>query len=234
MAKQLQQVGDEIWTYEGSTVRFLGFPFTTRMSVIRLGNGDLWVHSPEKMNPELIQEITQLGNVRHLVSPNKLHHLFLPEWMAAYPEAITYAAPGLAEKRNDIRFDAELTDLSRDEWKEEIAQTIFRGSPVLEEVVFFHRPSKTLILTDLIENVNPRSLNWWQTGLAGFAGILSPRGRMPIDWRMSFRLGGMRKARGSLEKIVAWGPENIILSHGECVYGGGTEFLKASFSWLKP
>jgi hypothetical protein len=234
MPTQLHQVGKEIWIYEGSTVSFYGFPFSTRMTVVRLENGDLWLHSPEKINSALMRELTQLGIVRHLVSPNKLHHLFLPEWIEAYPEAITCAAPGLAKKRADIHFHAELAAAPRDDWKEEIDQTIFRGSRLMEEVVFFHRSSRTLIVTDLIENLNPRSLNPWQRRIARVAGILSPKGKMPIDWRVSFRLGGMIKARESLDQMLGWQPENIILSHGECVFGGGAEFLKASFSWLKP
>jgi hypothetical protein len=234
MSIQLRQVGEEIWIYSGSTVSFYGFPFSTRMTVVRLVNGDLWVHSPEKINPHLINELGQLGRVRHLVSPNKLHHLFLTEWIKAYPEAVTYAAPGLAKKRSDIRFHAELTELAQDEWKAEIDQTLFRGSPLMEEVVFFHSSSSTLILTDLIEYLNPHALNWWQTGLARFAGILAPKGKMPVDWRVSFFWGDREKARQSLELMLDWQPENILLSHGECVFGGATEFLNTSFSWLKP
>jgi hypothetical protein len=203
------------------------------MTVIRLGNGDLWVHSPEKINLVLRQELSSLGRVRHLVSANKLHHLFLPEWIEAYPEAVTYAAPGLVKKRSDIHFDIELSEVAQDEWVTEIAQTIFRGSPLMEEVVFYHKPSSTLILTDLVENFNPQTLNWWQVRLARFAGILYPNGKMPIDWRLSFRLGSMRRARESLLEMMGWRPRNIILSHGECVFGGGTEFLSSSFSWLQ-
>lgn len=232
MASQLHRVENEIWTYDGSTVNFYGFPFPTRMTVIRLGNGDLWVHSPEKINHALKHELSAMGRVRHLVSPNKLHHLFLPEWIDAFPDAMTYAAPGLAKKRNDISFDVELSEVAPEAWEGEIAQTIFRGSPLMEEVVFFHKPSSTLILTDLIENFNPHTLNWWQLRLARFAGILYPNGKTPIDWRFSFRFGSMGMARESLMEILAWRPLNIIVSHGECVFGGGTGFLRSSFSWL--
>jgi len=233
MTTQLQQIGEEIWTYEGSTVSFHGFPFPTRMTVIRLRNGDLWVHSPEKTNKDLKHELSALGEVKYLVSPNKLHHLFLPEWIKEYPTAATYAAPGLAKKRNDIEFNFELSEAAEDEWAEEISQTIFTGSPAMEEVVFFHKRSSTLILTDLIENFNQDTLNFWQTALAKFAGIVAPHGKTPIDWRVTFIFGSKKKARASLEQISEWNPMNIVLSHGECVFGGGSDFLKSSFSWLK-
>jgi hypothetical protein len=231
-AVQLRRIGDEIWTYEGSEVDFHGFPFPTRMTVVRLRGGELWVHSPEKLNEQLKREIATLGSVRHLISPNKLHHLFLEEWKAAYPKALTYSAPGLAKKRPDIEFDAELSECPDNEWIQEIDQTIFQGSPAMEEVVFYHRLSRTLVLTDLIENFDPQTLNWWQRGLARFAGILYPHGKMPLDWRLTFLFGSKEKARASFGRIMDWDVENVILSHGKCVFGCGGEFVRESFSWL--
>ena len=232
MVTQPRHIGSDIWIYEGSPVRFYGFPFPTRMTVVRLRSGGLWIHSPEKLNGTLINELSELGEVSYLVSPNKLHHLFLDEWMVEYPGALSYAAPGLVKKRADVEFDGELSDSSEDGWAGEIDQTIFRGSPVMEEVVFFHIPSRTLILTDLIENFDPRTLNWWEGKLARFAGIVAPNGRMPIDWPFSFTFGSKVRARESLATMLAWKPENIVLSHGECILGGGEKFLRSSFSWL--
>ncbi len=233
MKKQLEQIGKEIWIYDGSTVNFYGFPFPTRMTVIRLRNGNLWVHSPEKLNINLKNELAALGKVKYLISPNKLHHLFLSEWITEYPEAILYAETALFSKRKDIKFDAELTEKAEAEWSEEIYQTIFRGSPAMEEVVFFHVLSSTLILTDLIENFDPNTLNWWQKLLAQFAGILYPKGKTPLDWRLTFVFGDKVKARKSLVTLLSWEPKNIVISHGECVLGEASDFLKSSFSWLQ-
>lgn len=231
-AAQLRQIGDEIWTYEGSEVCFYGFPFPTRMTVVRLRGEHLWVHSPEKPNAQLMQELAALGTVRYLISPNKLHHLFLAEWIAAYPNALRYSAPGLTQKRQDIKFDAELSECPDNEWRQEIDQTIFRGSLAMEEVIFYHKLSRTLILTDLIENFDPQTLNWWQRGLARFAGILHPHGTTPLDWRLTFRLGSKEKALASFMRILDWNIENVIISHGECVFGRGGKFVRESFSWL--
>ena len=229
---QLKEIDKNIWIYDGSTVNFYGLPYSTRMSVIRLSNRNLWIHSPEKLNEELKEELGNLGKVEHLISPNKLHHLFLPEWISAYPDAKCYASPGLIEKRQDIKFTKELSNMSEKEWVDEIEQAVFQGSPVMEEVVFFHISSKTLILTDLIENFNPTAFNWWQKTLAWFTGILSPNGKTPIDWRISF-LFGKAKARIALDIMLGWRPKNIIISHGECIIDNGFEFLNKSFKWVK-
>lgn len=229
---QLKEIDKNIWIYDGSTVNFYGLPYSTRMTVIRLSNGNLWIHSPEKLNEELKEELGNLGKVEHLISPNKLHHLFLPEWISAYPDAKSYASPGLIEKRQDIKFTKELSNMSEKEWVDEIEQTVFQGSPLMEEVVFFHISSKTLILTDLIENFNPTAFNWWQKPIAWFTGILSPNGKTPIDWRISF-LFGKAKARIALDIMLGWRPKNIVISHGECIIDNGFEFLNKSFKWVK-
>ncbi|GAB6040276.1 DUF4336 domain-containing protein [Endothiovibrio diazotrophicus] len=228
----LQPAGEGIWTYEGETVSFYGFPFPTRMTVVRLADGGLWIHSPERIGDGLREALAGLGEVRHLVSPNKLHHLFLAEWLAAYPEATSWSSPGLREKRGDLRFDAELEERPPPAWAATLDQTIFRGSPAMEEAVFLHRPSRTLILTDLIENFDPATLSRPQRLLARFAGILAPHGRMPVDWRVSFRLGSRQRARESLARILEWEFENIVLSHGRCVRGGGKAFFERAFRWL--
>ena len=228
---QLKSMGSNIWTYDGDVVPFYGFPYTTRMTVIRLASGNLWVHSPEKLNQELQQELHSLGQISYLLSPNKLHHLSLEEWISAYPNASNYAAPGLVEKRKDINFTKQLSCLAEPEWRDEIEQAIFQGSPVMEEVVFFHVESKTLILTDLIENFRKEHFSGWKKHVARVTGILSPNGKTPLDWRLSFMFG-KAKAKKTLDIMLNWEPDNVIVSHGECIIGGGLEFVKKSFSWV--
>ena len=227
----LNKVADYIWIIEGEAVSFFSMPYTTRMTVVRLQNGTLWIHSPLKISNALIEEVIALGEVKYLISPNKLHHLFLTDWIQQFPNAMCYCSPGLANKRPDINFSKNLGLKPENEWAKEIDQTIFKGSPAMEEVVFFHRESKTLILTDLIENFKPESFNGWQRLLAKLAGILSPNGKTPIDWKLSF-VFGKKEAMKSLSILMNWQPENIILSHGECIFGDGLKFLKKSFSWV--
>ena len=147
-------------------------------------------------------------------------------------QSAEYSAPGLAKKRQDIKFSTELSECPDSEWSQEIDQIIFRGSPAMEEIVFYHKVSRTLILTDLIENLDPQTLNWWQRGLARLAGILYPHGKTPLDWRLTFQLGSKEQARASFSSIMDWDIENVILSHGKCVFGCGREFVSKSFSWL--
>src|SRR5262245_58729840 len=106
----LQPFGPDIWLCDGAVVSFYGFPYPTRMAAIRMRDGSVFVWSPISLTRQLREDVEALGTVRYLVSPNRLHHLFLGEWKEAYPEARLYASPGLRNKRRDLPFDADLDD----------------------------------------------------------------------------------------------------------------------------
>jgi hypothetical protein len=153
MSEPLQQFGPEIWIADGPVTSFYGFPYPTRMVVIRLSDGGLFVWSPVALSDSLRVAIDVLGPVRHLVSPNALHHLFLGEWKSGYPAARLYASPRLRRKRKDLTFDAELGDAPEPEWAADIDQVVVHGSFALTEVVFFHHSSHTALFADLIQNL---------------------------------------------------------------------------------
>jgi hypothetical protein len=234
MASALQPFGPGIWTAEGPVVPFLpGFPYPTRMAVIRLASGGLFVWSPVELTREIKTEVDALGPVRHLVAPNKLHHLYLGAWRVAYPEARLYGPPGLAAKRPDLVFDGELTDRPPPAWADEIDQVVVGGSVAMTEVVFFHRPSGTAIFADLIENL---PADWFGTGwkrlLARLDGILAPNPGAPREWRWSFL--GRAKARDAIRRVLAWPIDKALIAHGEPARDNGAAFVRQAFSWLIP
>lgn len=227
----LKKLSENIWICNGEAVPFYTLPYTTRMTIIRLANNELFIHSPIKADSELISQVSKLGTVKFLVSPNKIHHLFLQDWAKVFPDAKVYASPGLREKRKDIDFTADLKDSPESEWQDEIDQLIFKGSKAMQEVVFFHRASKTLILTDLIENFDENYFSGFKGLIAKLSGIVAPNGKTPIDWRLSFFFG-KKQARECFEKILAWKPERIIVAHGKNIETDAIGFLKKSFKWL--
>ncbi len=221
----------DIWICEGLPVNFYGFDYPTRMTIIKLENDELFIHSPIAPTKEILAEIDKLGEVAFLVSPNKIHHLFLGDWKKIYPKAKMFASPGLKKKRNDLVFDGELQNEPEEKWAKEIDQIIFAGSKAVSEVVFFHKSSKTLILADLIENFEKDWFKGWKRIIMPFVGIIAPNGKAPIDFRLSF-LGGKAKAKKSLAQMKAWQPENIIIAHGICFKGTGIKELERAFSWV--
>jgi Domain of unknown function (DUF4336) len=212
---------------------FLGatFPFPTRMTVVRQPSGDLWLHSPIAWTESLANSIAELGPVRHLIAPNTLHYSYLTLWRDCYPEARTYAAPDLARRAKiPLTLDETLDEASPVAWEGVFDQCVTRGS-VLTEVDFFHRPSRTLILTDIIENFEPdrvrnAALRW----LIRLAGAADPDGMAPLDMRLSF-VGHRQEVRRSAQRMLAWEPERIILSHGRCYEANGVAELRRAFRW---
>ena len=134
-------------------------PFTTRMTVVRLGNGDLFLHSPIAYDQVLAAQLQRMGRIRHLISPNQWHYAHVGEWQRAFPEAIawgSFAAARRAGARHiDVQFTRMLDADAPEEWRGEIDQTVMPGG-IFKEVVFFHRRSRTLILTDTIMNLDRR------------------------------------------------------------------------------
>ncbi len=144
----LKPVADDLWLIDGPVVHAYGVPFPTRMAVARLAGGGLWVWSPVRLSDDVQEAIRSLGVPLYAVEPNKLHHLALAEWVAAWPSLRLYAPPGLASKRRDLHFFADLTNETPAEWREEIDQVRIEGSVFMTEVMFFHRPSSTCLVGD--------------------------------------------------------------------------------------
>lgn len=228
----MQFIGKDIWIMDGEAVPFFTLPYTTRMTIVRLSNGQLWIHSPVRLTPELQCSVDALGNVQYLIAPNHLHHLFVEQWQRAYPQALTYGTQQVVNKRSDLHFDGVLTSDESGPWSEDLDDLLFTGSAVMQEAVFFHRGSATLIVTDLIENFSGRAFGGWKMTLAKAAGIVAPHGKTPLDWRLSFTFH-KQEARQHLATMVGWQPQQVVMAHGEWIRDNGVAFLQRSFHWLR-
>jgi hypothetical protein len=199
---------------------------------VRLAGGDLWLHSPTEPSEPLFASVARLGRVRFLIAPNTLHYWWVPEWKVRFPEAEVYAAPGLdGSAKRTLPIDHVLTDTPPPAWSGGIDQRVVPGD-LLTEVVFFHRPSRTLVLTDLIENFEPERIRpWFLRQISRLGGVTDPDGRAPIDMRLSFwrHRAAVRRAA---ETMLAWNPERIILAHGRWYERNGTAELRRAFRWV--
>jgi len=222
----LRRWGDGIWIGE-APLRFYGLPFGARMTIVRLPDGNLWLHSPLRITPALAAEIESLGTVRHVVSPNKLHHLHLASAKEAFPTAKLHAPPGLRSKRRDLAFDGELGSEPHPDWADALDQLVIEGSRVMQEVVFLHRATHTLIVADLCENFG-RWSPWPVRTLARIA-FMYGRPCMPPDWRLSFR--DRAATRRSFSRLLAWDFERVILAHGGLLEAGARRIFEREYAW---
>lgn len=226
----LEEFGPSLYIAEGPTVPFLGFPYPTRMVVIRLSNGNAWIWSPIALTPDLERAVDSIGPVRYIVSPNKIHHLFMPEWAERWPDAELHASPGLAARKPEIAFTSELSDEANPAWADDLDQTIFRGSFMMEEVVFFHRLSRTAIFGDLVQRHDPTRTPGWKGTVMRLDGLVGERGSTPREWRATFLR--RRLAREARARVLAWAPERLVIAHGTCALENATAVLSRALSWI--
>lgn len=236
--RTLKPVAPGLWLVDGPIVRMAALggsaPFPTRMTVARLIDGGLWCHSPVAPDAALFAAIDALGPVRHLVSPNKLHYAHIAAWKRRYPDAVAWASPGVRERaasqKIEAAFDADLGDVPEAAWAADLDQLHFRGSRAIEEVVFLHRASATLVFADLIENFEPAKLGTVMRWIARLGGVLDPDGKTPLDMRFTFR--DRTSARACLQRIMGWQPQRVILAHGRCYLENAEAELRRAFRWL--
>jgi len=230
----LEKVADGIWIANGDVVNFYGFPYPTRSVIIELSPGDLWIWSPIALTPELKADIEAIGQPRHLVSPNKIHHLFLGEWHDIWPQAQLWGPQSTIKKRSDLQFEQPLGEASPGTWAEHIDQHWFHQSLIFDEIVFFHRSSRTIIVADLSENFSEKFLreNWsgWQRWIAKLWGIVEGRGYAPLELRLTSNREGVRQLR---DVMLGWDPERVIMAHGEWQAGEGRAYIEQAFAWAK-
>ena len=207
----------------------LPLPFTTRMTVVRLSSGDLFLHSPIKFDARLAEELQGVGRVRHLVSPNQFHYAHVGEWAKAFPDTITWASPRVRQRARhvDVDFKRDLEASPPEEWHREIDQLLFPGG-YFKEFIFFHKASRTLILTDAIINIELDKISEpWRTATK-LTGMYHPSGQIFFGMRLPL-LVQRRKAKAAIGRIHSWQPQRIVLSHGRCFDADADKVIRRIF-----
>lgn len=231
----LKPVADGLWLIDGPALICKGLPVPTRATVARLDSGDLWVHSPTRLSEGLRAQIDGLGPVAHLIAPNRWHYTHVADWQSAWPQAQAWGAPGVARHAADRGAALYLDHVLKAEgaeapWAGQIDQLIVGGSTAHREAVFFHRASRTLILTDLIQAFETAKLPVWTRPVIWIAGVDDSDGSMPPGLRWRYR--DKAALAEDLERMIAWAPERVILAHGRWYERRGTAELERAFRRL--
>jgi hypothetical protein len=223
----LTPLAPALWELD-APLTVLGMQLGHRMTVARLPDGTLWIHSPVQHTPGLDAALQPLGRVAHVVAPSLMHDTYLEDWFARHPQARFHGAPGFERYRRDLKFTATLGDTPDPAWAGVMDQHVLRGMPRVNEVVFFHRAARTLIITDLAFN------------LGADMPFLSRVLMRLNDSYCKFGPSRLTKSvikdrsalRASLDHVLAWDFDAIVLSHGANVSRGGGEMLRQAFAFL--
>ncbi|MGD8357579.1 MAG: DUF4336 domain-containing protein [Lysobacterales bacterium] len=227
----IEYLPDQVWLQE-YPIHYAGCDFNARMAVIRVTDTELLLHSPCEIDRETKQAISALGKVAYIVAPGSYHYFHVASAQAAFPDAETYICPGIERKLPDLDFDWFLGDRPPKAWAGILEQVLVRGNKHIWEVAFYHRPSRTLLLVDLIENFTDQTpnVNWllklWWKAVFRMWNNPKPAPEYQMGWK------DKTAASRSLRKILDWDFDKIIMSHGDLIEDNAKE--RALKAWAKP
>jgi hypothetical protein len=227
-------VCEGIWIVDSGPQAVLGLSVPVRMTVVRLMDGGLWLHSPTKHTPQLQAALEAIGPVRHLVAPDTAHWAHVSPWRKAVPGAAVWAAPGVVERAQgqgvDLHGAQELSATPPGPWEGEMDQALFTA-PGFVEVAFHHRPSRTLLLTDVVQALERPRLPLATRLVASVVGSATEGGTTPAHLRLL--LGRRREAnRAVAERLLGLDPVRVVFAHGAWFETEGQARLRRALAWL--
>jgi hypothetical protein len=231
----LKPLADGVYIVDSELPGWIGRFLPIRMTVIRLPDGSLLLHSPTRLAETLRQALLRIGPVSHLVAPNLAHWTLLWSWQEEFPQATTWAAPGLRARRqvrkSGIRLDYDLPREAPPAWGDAIELIMVEGGFGFHEAVLFHRPSRTLVLTDLVVNLELEKMPAWARPVARLFRSTAPDSMPPTYLRFVVRMR-RQAAAGAVTRMLALGADRAVFAHGTIFEGDVTSRLRHSFRWL--
>jgi hypothetical protein len=221
----LTRIAPNLWHMERG-FKAAGLPVSSRMTVVRFDDGRLWLHSPVRFDEAVADQLRSLGEVAWIVAPNRAHHLFAKHVQRMFPQAALYGAPGLAAKRPDLAGLVELGDTVPREWQDELDQVCIRGMPFVNEVVWFHKASQTLIMTDVLQ-CWCGELDWKSALYARLTGV---RGHLDVPRTVRLVTRDRAKFAGSARIILGWPFTRVITAHNSIVEHDAHALVERAFS----
>ena len=223
----LHRLADNVWhiTHE---FKSMGLSVVSRMTVVRCAGGALWLHSPVPITPALQQALDALGTVRWIVAPNCAHHLFAGPAQAVYPQALLYGAPGLRAKRPDLTTLQDLPNADATPWLADLDQVFVAGMPLVNETVWLHRASGTVIVTDLCMWF--RQPSSWSMRLYGrLNGTLKG---LAVSRLVRLLTRDRAAAAASCQHIVQWPIQRVVVAHDCVLEDDAKGQLERALAWF--
>jgi glyoxylase-like metal-dependent hydrolase (beta-lactamase superfamily II) len=229
----LTAVAPDLWSHVHRNRLPGGGSLQGRMNVVRLGDASTLVHSPTPVDDALAAQIAALGRVAYIVAPNCYHHLHVTAFLARFPDAKVYGAPGLAQKCPDLPLAGTLDDGAAVPWAGALDHITLPGAPKLNEVVFLHRASRSLLVTDLLFNVT--SPDGWMAAL--MLRVMGTYKRFGPSRLLRWRLTKDRRAlKAGVERMLAWDFVRVLPAHGDVFEASdprlARERTRASLGWV--
>lgn len=226
MAVNLNALADNLWVLD-QDFKMMGANIGVRTTVVRLSDGSLWVHAPGPEIAGAYKSLCALGTVRHLVAPNAFHHLYVPKAATLFPEATVWGPGALKKKQPGLSFQALGKELP-EAWMDDF-EVLHLAGLKLQEYAFFHHASKTLIVTDLVFNLqNPDFTTRLLTRLMG-----THKGLACSRLISTLMLRDKKVLQKTLETIYSWDFERVLMAHGAVLDTDAKARLQKAMAWVE-
>lgn len=216
---QWRQIAEDVALMQ-FPLRGFGIDFGRNVTLLRLRDGRMLIHSTAPFSLEDVATIRRFGEPSWLVDATLMHNTFAPQARSAF-EKIPYLAPAGFAKVSGVAI--EPLDSPPAEWTGEIDVLQIGGLRKINEHAFFHRASRTLVLADLLFHFSADTKGWprvfvrYAMGLPELIGI-SAFFRLMIRDREAFRR--------SVARMLDWNFERVIVAHREVIEADGPRYLR--------
>lgn len=212
-------------------------PFKRRMTVMRLSSGEQLIHNPFQMRAEDLERLQARGPIAALIAPNTLHASEI-HWLAlALPQARVFVPAKMVKqfrkKLPSRAVHAAVQAIETEwpaQWDSEVACIPIHGTR-MNESVFIHRASSTLVVTDLVfhlkaafQGLMGTFMRWNRIG----DGLFGPSRLFQYVFTSD-----RRKVALSMEQVLKESFEKVVMNHGEVLMEGGKDRMKRAFSYLE-
>lgn len=221
----IERFADGLWVMP-RLQKFWGVETGTRTTIAKLRDGSLFVHCPVALDEETRAEVDALGEVRAVVAPSVFHHLYVGDWMRAYPRATFWACPGLEKKRSDLAWTGTIDDGPLPEWSDDLDQAPLTAR-FEHEVVFFHKKTRTLVCADALLNLSKHASRVTRAVARAMGNTAPGKG-----WVERFTIRDRALGRRQADRILEWDIDGIILAHGDLVAHDGRAAFRAAYAWV--
>jgi hypothetical protein len=218
----MQLIAENLWIKRYS-LNLLGGHQDRVVTIIRLASGELIIHSTGPFTLADVTEIEALGKPGWMTDSMLRHDTFAKQGRAAFPN-IPYLAPeGFAERAH---VDCKLLLPAPAAWDAEVQVLLIEGMPKAKEHVFLHKPSRTLIVADLVFNFG-HTTGW----TSFFRSVLMGVKTHPDAARLyPLQVKDRHAYDRSVRELLTWDFDRIIVGHNEVVESEGKARLKQALA----
>jgi hypothetical protein len=195
--------------------RVFGIDFKRNVTLLRLRDGRVVIHSTAPFAEEDVAAIRAFGEPAWLVEATLLHDTFAKEGRAALI-GLPYLAPSGFGEVSGVA--TQPLEAPPSDWEGEIEVLKLEGTKKNEHALF-HRQSRTLVVADVFFSFPPETRGWARLFARRIMGL--PASLFGVSRFFRFLISDKEAFARSLRKMLEWDFERVVVAHREPLVAAG-------------